>query len=538
MSAATSSAHTLCHPDDKAAHTPRAVSLRPYIGTLAVMLGSVISTLDSRISTFGLADVRGAVHAGFDEGAWITTAFTVGQMMIGPASPWLGAVFGVRRVLMVSATIFAISNLLLPFSPDLRHVLAFQFISGLATGTFIPLTIGFVVLNLPPRMVVFGVAAYALNIELSLNIAASIEGWFSDHGAWQWIFWDTALLAPMMAVCIHFGMPRQPINRELFRTADWPGMLYAALGFSLLYAALDQGNRLDWLNSGLINGLLLGGILLLAAFVVQELTSPRPWLNMRFAAQGNIPLLFLLVTFFRFTILSTSYIIPQFLGNVQGYRAIEIGGVLVWIALPQFLTAPVAAFILRYVEARILLAVGFALVGIGCFMAGQLTHDWVGVDFLPSQFVQALGQSIGLTSLVWFFLRHLEPSEVLTFGAVLQCGRLFGAQLGAAFIQTFVRMREQVHSNLVGLHVTTGSVETSHRLQEYAQAVAARSVGPAAANGRATGLLAHSVQVQAYVLAYIDGFMVIGFAAIGVLLMMLILRDPPHPSIGDEAGAG
>jgi DHA2 family multidrug resistance protein len=535
MSAAVGSAHTLCHPADKAAHPRPAISLRPYIGTLAVLLGSMISTLDSRITTFGLADVRGAVHAGFDEGAWITTALTVGQMMIGPASPWLGAVFGVRRVLMVSATIFGISNLLLPFSPDLHFVLAFQFISGLASGTFTPLTVGFVVLNLPPRMVIYGVAAYSLNIELSLNIAASIEGWFSDNWSWHWIFWDSALLAPLTLVCIHFGMPRQPINRELLRSADWAGILYAAVGFSLLYAALDQGNRLDWLNSGLINALLVGGVLLLAAFVIQELTSPRPWINLHFAAKGNIPLLFLLVTFFRFAILSTSYIIPQFLGNVQDYRAMEIGDVLLWIALPQFLTAPLAATILRHVEPRIPLAVGFALVGIGCFMAGQLTHDWVGADFLPSQLVQAIGQSIGLTSLVWFFLRHLEPSEVLTFGAVLQTGRLFGAQLGAAFIQTFVRMREQVYSNLVGLHVTTGSGATSQRLQEYAQAVGARSVGPAAANGRATGLLAHSVQVQANVLAYIDGFMVIGFAAIGVLLMMLLLRDPPHPAIDAQA---
>jgi DHA2 family multidrug resistance protein len=535
MSAAVGSTHTLCHPADKAAYQRPAISLRPYIGTLAVLLGTVISTLDSRISTFGLADVRGAVHAGFDEGAWITTAFTVGQMMIGPPSAWLGAVFGVRRVLMVSVTVFGISNLLLPFSPDLRSVLAFQLISGLASGTFIPLTIGFVVLSLPPRMVVFGVAAYSLNLELSLNIAASIEGWFSDHGAWQWIFWDTALLSPLMIACIHYGMPRQPINRELIKNADWPGILYAALGFSLLYAALDQGNRLDWLNSGLINALLAGGALLLVAFVVQELTSPRPWLNLRYAAQGNIPLLFLLVTFFRFAILSTSYIIPQFLGNVQGYRAIEIGGVLMWIALPQFLIAPVVAIILRHVDARITLAVGFALVGVGCFMAGQLTHDWIGVDFLPSQLVQALGQSIGLTSLLWFFLRHLEPSEVFTFGAVLQCGRLFGAQLGAAFIQTFVRMREQVYSNLVGLHVTTGSVATTQRLQDYAHAVTARSVGPAEASERATALLAHSVQTQAYVLAYIDGFMVIGFAAIAALLMMLILREPPHPPIGTQA---
>src|SRR5580692_11935802 len=87
------------------------ISTRPLIGVIAVLLGAVISTLAGRFTTFGLADVRGAVHAGFDEGAWIPTAFTVGQMLIGPLSVWLGMVFGPRRVLTASGAIFAISNL-------------------------------------------------------------------------------------------------------------------------------------------------------------------------------------------------------------------------------------------------------------------------------------------------------------------------------------------------------------------------------------------------------------------------------------------
>jgi len=522
--------HSICHHADIAARSPPALTTRPFIGVLAVLLGSIISTLDSRITVFGLADVRGAVHAGFDEGAWITTAVTVGQMMIGPVAAWLGMVFGPRRVLMISGHVFAVSNLLLPFSPNLYCVLAFQFISGLSSGTFIPLTIGFVVQSLPPRLVVYGVAAYSMNLELSLNIAASIEGWFDDHLSWKWIFWDTALIAPVMLTCVYFGMPRQKVNRELLQTADWGGMLYASLGFSLLYAALDQGNRLDWLNSGLINGLLLGGGILIIAFIVHELVAEHPWINLRFVISGNIPFLVLLISFFRLMLLSTALIIPQFLITIHNYRAIEVGSVLIWIALPQLLLGPVVATILRFVDARWLMAFGFALIGCACFMAAQLTQDWTGVDFLPSQIIQAIGQSVGLTSLVWFFLQHLQPSQALTFGALLQTGRLFGAQLGSAFIQTFLRVREQVYSNLIGLHVTAGNPLTGERLQDYAHIVVGRSVGQDDANARATALLADAVQKQAYVLAFIDGFMVLGFAVIAVLLMMLLLRTPPRNS--------
>jgi len=137
-------------PVDHASRAGGEITTRPLIGVIAVILGAVISTLAGRLTTFGLADVRGAVHAGFDEGAWIPTAFTIGQMLIGPVSAWLGMVFGPRRVLMVSGTIFAISNLLLPYSPDLATILAFQSVSGLASGTFIPLTISLSFRICPP----------------------------------------------------------------------------------------------------------------------------------------------------------------------------------------------------------------------------------------------------------------------------------------------------------------------------------------------------------------------------------------------------
>ena len=264
---------SLCHPDDRAAQPRPVITARPFIGVLAVLLGAVISTLDSRITTFGLADVRGAVHAGFRRGR-LDHHRLHGRPNDDRAGFGLAG-RGVRRAPRADDLGCRLRDARISCCrsrPTLGYVLVFQAISGLASGTFIPLTIGFVVQNLPARMVVYGVAAYALNLELSLNIAASIEGWFSDNWSWKWIFWDTALLAPLMLICIHFGMPRradQPGATE-DRRLGWNAL--RRVGFSLLYAALDQGNRLDWLNSGLINGLLLGGTLLLVAFVVQELT--------------------------------------------------------------------------------------------------------------------------------------------------------------------------------------------------------------------------------------------------------------------------
>ena len=127
-------------------------SLRPYVGMLGVLIGAILSFVGSRITTFGLADLRGGLHLGFDEGAWVTTSFGVGQMMVGVACPYLGAIFSVRRILLYgwrSHSRRAYSDPCRPISPLSSPR---NFLAGVGTGTFIPLTIGFIVRSLPQRL--------------------------------------------------------------------------------------------------------------------------------------------------------------------------------------------------------------------------------------------------------------------------------------------------------------------------------------------------------------------------------------------------
>jgi MFS transporter, DHA2 family, multidrug resistance protein len=500
---------------------------RPYIGLFGVLLGSIMGTLGSRVTSFGLADLRGALHAGFDEGAWITTSFGIGQMVVGVACPYLGAVFGTRRVLLLGIILFFATSLASPLAGSLGAFLVLQFLGGLGSGTFIPLTIPFVVRSLPVRLVVYGVAIYAMNSELSQNVAASLEGWYADHWSWHWIYWQYCLALPAMFAAIWLGVPREPVNAGLLRELDWFGLLYAAVGFAMLYAGLDQGNRLDWRGSGTVVGLLAGGGILAVAFVVRELTTPRPFLNLRLLLRGNLLLLLLLLGGFRFMILSTAYIIPAYLQTVQNFRELQVGQVLLWIALPQLAIALPLGALLRRVDGRWVLAAGTMLIGIACLMAGELTSQWATADFLPSQVLQALGQSFALTALVMLIVRSIVPAEALTIGCLLQISRLFGGEIGTAFMQTFVRTREQVHSNLIGLHVESLAGETADRLAAYARAIGAHTSDAATASAQATRLLANAVAQQAAVLSYIDGFTVCAFGALVCAALTAMMRKNP-----------
>src|SRR5262249_54081483 len=131
--------------------------------------------------------------------------------------------------------------------------------------------------------------------------------------------------------------------------------------------------------------------------------------------------------------------------------------VLNWIALPQLLIVPLVALALRRIDARLLLSIGFALIAIGSWMDTDLTHDWVAHDFMNSQIVEALGLAIGITALVTFAVSNITPPQAAAIAATIQTARLFGIELGTAFIQTFVRVREQVYSNYIGQHLSVGS---------------------------------------------------------------------------------
>ena len=221
-------------------------SWRPYVGIVGVLLGAIMSTLGTRVTTLGLADLRGGLHVGFDEGAWMTTSFGVGQMLVGVCCPYLGGILGVRRVLLIGIVVFFTSSLLAPMSPNQTPFLGMQFLAGVGSGTFIPLSMGFIARSLPARLIIYGIAITAMNLELSQNVSASLEGWYSDNLSWRWINWQYCGVLPVMFACVWYGIPREDIKTEMLEHLDWPGMAYAGLGFGLLYAGLDQGNRLDW----------------------------------------------------------------------------------------------------------------------------------------------------------------------------------------------------------------------------------------------------------------------------------------------------
>ena len=189
----------------------RLITTHPMLGVFGVLLGALIATCTGRLISVGLADLRGALHLGVDEASWMGTAFNAALMFIGPFSVYLGGLLGARRVLLACAALFHPDQPAASVCPKLPVMLVLLVLAGLTAGTFYPLTLSFVLRNLPMRYVLLGIAMYAMDIVFTTNVATSLEAWYIDHWSWRWIFWNSAVLTPVMMVLIYFGIPWQPL---------------------------------------------------------------------------------------------------------------------------------------------------------------------------------------------------------------------------------------------------------------------------------------------------------------------------------------
>ena len=511
------------------------ITTHPYLGVAGVLLGASIATCTGRLMSVGLADIRGALHLGVDEAAWLNTSFNASMMFIGAFSVYLGGILGPRRVLLACAWIFTAISFLLPFCHSLPVVIALLIIGGLTAGTFYPLTLSFVLRNLPMRFVLLGIAMYAIDIVFTTDMAQAYESFFMEHLSWRWIFWNGAALTPLMILLIHYGIPWQPLPQPKpgHPAPSWRGFLYFSLGLALLYIALDQGQRLDWFHSSLILGLTLSGSFLLLAAVVRHFLLPNPLVNYQFLMQRNTQLLALVLISFRFVMLATVVSIPSFLGSVRGFLPLQEAPILLWVALPQFVLGIAAMALMRKIDPRLILTAGFSLVAIACLLNSRVTSVWAGPDFRMPQAVMALGLALAFNSMVGAIILEVvntgalsRPADVLTFAGFFQVVRLFGGELGAAFMGHFIPIREEFHSNMLGLNIQLGNGLTDHRLLGLRSAFASHSTG-LAATGRAAEVLALQVRQQAFTLAISDSFILLASCCVACLVVVAFMSTVP-----------
>jgi MFS transporter, DHA2 family, multidrug resistance protein len=510
-------------------------SARDWIAVFGAILGAFTAILDIQITNSSLSSIQGALGASAEEGSWISTAYLMAEIIVIPLTGWLGSLIGLRRYLVVNTLLFVGFSFACALAGSLHEMILFRAGQGFTGGVLIPTAVTIVRTRLPKSQQAIGIALFGFTATFAPAIGPTIGGWLTDNFSWRYLFYMNLLIGPIAATMQLMGLERSASRWSELRHGDWPGIALMALGLPALTFVLEEGQRKGWFDSDAILWASILAIAALAGFVLRQLTTAAPLINLRLLGNPVVGGASFLMTVLGAVSYGSIYIIPLYCAQVQGYDARQIGTVVMWSGLPQLALFPAMPFLLKRVDARILVIVGTFLFIASCWMNVELTHD-VGMDqLIAPQLLRAIGQPLFAIPLSLLATAGLSPRDTADASALTNMTRNLGGSIGIAVLATILDRRAQFHYAMLSESVTRNATLTQQRIATLAAGFHAHVADPIAARLQAISILAEEIRREAYVMAFSDGFWIVGVGLVASLAAVALLKKPQGASAQSEA---
>ncbi|MDX8470273.1 DHA2 family efflux MFS transporter permease subunit [Mesorhizobium sp. VK23B] len=516
------------------ATTTDRASARDWIAVLAGMIGAFMAILNIQITNASLLNIEGGIGTGVDNGAWISTSYLIGEIVVIPLTAYFSNVFSFRRYMLANTILFPLFSIACAFARDIETMIVLRGLQGFAGGVLIPMAFTMVLTKLPKAQQPVGLAIFALSVTFAPAIGPTIGGYLTENYGWQTIFFINAIPSAIMAVALAATLEAQPMRLSLLREGDWAGIVTMAIGLSALQTVLEEGNKDDWFASPFIVELSAVAAVFLAAFILIELSVEKPLVKLSLLRQRNFGIGVAVNVLIGVALFGTVYILPQYLGQVQRYNAEQIGNVLAWTGLPQLLLIPLVPVLMKRFDARYIGFLGISIFAISCFMNITLSADIAGDQFWIPNIVRAIGQALVLTPITAITTAGIAPADAAAASGLTNMLRNLGGAVGTATLGTVLTKREQFHSNIIGQSVTTARFEVRERLDQLTSYFLSHGFSDRAlAAKQAVVTLGRVVRRQALIMGFSDTFAVIGVLLAVAALALLLAKRPSGP-----AGAG
>ena len=511
------------------------VDARTWVAVAAGMLGAFMAVLDIQITNSSLRDILGTLSATQEEGSWISTAYLCAEIVVIPMTALLTRAFGLRNYMMGTTALFLLFSTLCGAAWNLESMIVFRMLQGFTGGALIPMAMTLVITRLPANKRAVGMAIFGLTATLAPAMGPTLGGYLSELYGWPSIFYINWVPGVLLIAGLMVGLDDEKANFKALLNADWLGIGLMAMGLACLTIFLEEGNSKDWFESEFIvtfAALSLVGIL---GWVAVSFSRPDPFVNLALYGQRNFLVATMLSAVTGMGLYGSSFLLPLYLGQIAGYTPMQIGEVIAWVGLPQLFVMPFAAALSSKVDNRVLCSFGLLLFGGSCLMNAFMDASTGYDQLMLTQVVRAIGQPFVMLTLSNFAMSGLPPRDMPSASSLFNMTRNLGGSIGIALLATALTKREHFHSARLGEAVSNYAPATQQRLEQLTQGFIANGMDPATAAGQALAVIDRIVRRESYVMAYNDGFLIIGLVLIGCIAAIWMADKVKSP--GGASGA-
>jgi DHA2 family multidrug resistance protein len=493
------------------------------VAFVAMVFGMFMAFVDIQIVSASLSEIQAGLSASADEISWVQTAYLIAEIVMIPLSGTLSRILSTRVLFSVSAAGFTLASFLASTATDMNQMIVYRALQGFIGGGMIPSVFAAAFTIFPPSRRAMISAIVGLVATLAPTIGPTAGGFLSNTFSWHWLF--LVNIVPGIAVTlatwllIDFDKP----ELSLMRKFDWWGLAAMAAFLGSLEYVLEEGPTHDWLNDQNVLTftivMAVGAVVffwraLRVEFPVVDLTA---FTNINFSF-GSVFSFVLGIGLYGLT-----YLFPLYLGRIQGFDSLMIGETLFVSGLAMFITAPFAGALTRRLDLRVMLMIGFLGVAASAWSTTLMTPEWQFQELLVPQILRGVFMMFCMVPINTLALGTLSPQRLRSASGLFNLTRNLGGAVGLAIINTLLINRTALHRERLAEHINWANGAAVDQLDSMAANDALHGLDGIAA---ATRQMLNMVTQQAYVLSFIDVFLLLALLFAGLGLFALVMRKP------------
>ncbi len=481
--------------------------------TIAIMMAMLMQVLDTTIANVALPHMQTSLGATIDTIAWVLTSYIVASAVAIPITGWLADRVGSRHLFLIAVVFFIITSMLCGIATSLEEMVVFRVLQGISAAFIGPLSQTAMLDINPSHKQGQAMAIWSLGAVLGPILGPLIGGYLTEYYNWRWVFFVNVPLGVLTFTLLFWLLPTRETVRRGF---DLFGFSMLALGIASLQLMLDRGQTLDWFESWEIwigLGFVIGGFWVFTVHMLSgsgdRIITPSLFRDRNFSA--SIAFVFVV----GILVFATMVLIAPMLQGIMGYTVIDAGVLLAPRGLGVILAMGMAARLMSLVDARILLAMGWAISAWSCLMMTQWSADMDWRPVVTVGIIQGIGIGFIFVPLQVIAFATL-PSQLLPEAtAMMNLLRNIGASVGISITASNVARIQQISHADIAAHITPYTL-TSLGLDRLGldDDVALR-------------LLDMEINRQAVMIGYLDDFWLIMWLCIVATPMALLLKKLP-----------
>ncbi len=496
----------------------------PWLIAASVMLATFMEVLDTSVANVSLPHIAGSLSATTDEATWVLTSYLVANAIILPATNWLGNLFGRKRFLVSCIILFTLSSALCGAAGSLGFLVLARVLQGAAGGALQPISQAVLLESFPPARRGAAMAVFAMGVVVAPILGPTLGGWITDNYRWRWVFYinlPIGLLAGLMANSFIEDPPY--LKKVNASDLDYLGFGFLAIWLATLQFVLDKGQELDWFGSSTIVWCIaLSGCAFLA-FVIRELTTPRPLVDLRVLKNRNLAVGCGLIGILGALLYGTTAVLPLFMQNLLRYTALDAGLALSPRGVGAFLATIIVGRLVGRVSNRILIAIGFLGLAYSSFLFGHINLS-IGMSSIVWPIIlSGVAISFIFVPLATSSMGTLDQDQIGNASGLFNLMRNLGGSIGIAGLTTLVARGAQTSQSAFVGHFSQFNPIYQQKLATIQQGLAA-SEDPWRAAHQAPQILYGILGQQALLVTYAHNFRLFGILCLVTMPLVFFFK--------------